>query len=145
TGGELPGFRVVPLDPAVAAAEQTPEPDALEPGDVLVYDSATLAALWLRRMFTVSLVSLLAGGLEYLVMLRETGQRTSARVASLIWLLAPPAFGYAGGFYGHQLVGALLWSSFALILLADDHPRVSGGFVCLIGALLGWAVLCEYT
>lgn len=145
TGGELPGFRVVPLDPAIAAAEQTPEPDALEPGDVLVYDSATLAALWLCRMFTVSLVSLLAGALFYLVMLRETGQRTPAMLASLIWLLATPAFGYACGFYGHQLVGALLWSSFALIVLADDHPRVSTGFVCSIGALLGWAVLCEYT
>jgi hypothetical protein len=146
TGSELPSVRVVPLDPAIAAAGQSPEPDAREPGDVLVYNSASLMALWLCRMFTVSLPTLFAGGLFYLVMLRELGgRRRAATWASLIWLLATPTLGYACGFYGHQLVGSLLFSSFALIVLADAHARLTPGFAWLIGALLGWAVLCEYT
>jgi hypothetical protein len=146
TGAELPAVRVVPLDPAIAAAGHTPEPDALEPGDVLVYNSATLMALWLCRMFTVSLPTLLAGALFYLVMLRELGgRRRAATWASLIWLLATPTLGYACGFYGHQLVGSLLFSSFASIVLADAHAKLSPAFACCIGALLGWSVLCEYT
>jgi hypothetical protein len=146
SGSELPQVRVIPLDPAIAAAGQAPAPDELEPGDVLVYDSAWLAALWLCRMFTVSLASLVAGALFYLVMLRELGgRRELARAAGLLWLLATPAFGYACGFYGHQLVGALLFAAFALIVLCDGHARVSVGMIALIGALLGWAVLSEYT
>jgi hypothetical protein len=149
TGTELPSVRVIPLDPAIAAAGLTPEPDAREPGDRLAYNSATLMALWLCRMFTISLPTLLAGALFYLVMLRELGGRwREATWASLIWLLATPTLGYACGFYGHQLVGSLLFASFALIVLADrqpEQPRLGAGLVWLIGALLGWAVLCEYT
>jgi hypothetical protein len=146
TGAELPRVRVIPLDPAIAAAGLTPEPEQREPGDVLAYNSATLMALWLCRMFTVSLPTLLAGGLFYLVMLRElAGRWRDATWASLIWLLATPTLGYACGFYGHQLVGSLLFASFALIVLTDGHPRLGAGVVSLIGALLGWAVLCEYT
>jgi hypothetical protein len=97
-------------------------------------------------MFVVSLPTLLAGALFYLVMLRELGgDRRLATWAALAWLLATPALGYACGFYGHQLVADLLWSSFALIVLADGHARASRGLAALIGALLGWAVLSEYT
>jgi hypothetical protein len=152
SGAELPGVRVVPLDPAIAAAGLTPEPEAREPGDVLVYNSATLMALWLCRMFTVSLPTLLAGALFYLIMLRELAmlpdvgaRRSAATWASLIWLLATPTLGYACGFYGHQLVGSLLFASFALIVLADGHARLAPAFAWWIGGLLGWAVLCEYT
>jgi hypothetical protein len=146
TGAELPRVRVIPLDPAIAAAGLTPEPEARLPGDVLAYNSATLMALWLCRMFAVSLPTLLAGGLFYLVMLRELeGRWREATWASLIWLLATPTLGYACGLYGHQLVGSLLFASFALIVLTDRQPRLGAGVVWLIGALLGWAVLCEYT
>ena len=97
-------------------------------------------------MFTVSLPTLLAGALFYLVMLRELGGRQSAATwATLLWIVATPTLGYACGFYGHQLVGALLFSSFALVVLADAHARLSAGIAWLIGGLLGWAVLCEYT
>jgi hypothetical protein len=145
-GAELPSVRVIPLDPAIAAAELTPEPEAREPGDVLAYNSATLIALWLCRMFTVSLPTLIAGWLFYLVMLRELdGRWREATWATLIWLLATPTFGYACGFYGHQLVGSLLFASFALIVLVDGQARLGPGIACSIGALLGWAVLSEYT
>ncbi|PRQ03065.1 hypothetical protein ENSA5_18360 [Enhygromyxa salina] len=146
TGGELPSVRVEPLDPAIEAAGLTPAPEDREPGDVLVYNPATLVALWLCRMFVVTLPTLLAGALFYLVMLRELGgERRLATWATLAWLLATPALGYACGFYGHQLVADLLFASFALVVLSDVHERVSRSLALIVGGLLGWAVLCEYT
>jgi hypothetical protein len=146
TGGELPSVRVEPLDPAIEAAGLTPAPEDAEPGDVLVYNPATRVALWLCRMLVVSLPTAFAGALFYLLMLRELGgDRRAATWASLIWLLATPALGYACGFYGHQLVADLLLASFALVVLAEGHARASPGFGLLVGSLLGWAVLCEYT
>ena len=146
TGAELPGVRVVPLDPAIEAAGATPSPEERLPGDVLIYDRATFVALWLCRMFAVSLPTLLAGALFYLVMLRELGgDRRLASFAGLIWLLATPALGYACGFYGHQLVADLLLASFALVVLGDHHQRLAPSVGLAIGTLLGWAVLTEYT
>ncbi|PRP91568.1 hypothetical protein [Enhygromyxa salina] len=146
TGGELPSVRVEPLDPAIELAGLTPTPEQREPGDVLVYNPASLVALWLCRMFAVSLPTLLAGALFYLLMLRELGEdRRAATWATLAWLLATPALGYACGFYGHQLVADLLVASFALVVLSDTHERVAAWLPILVGALLGWAVLCEYT
>ncbi len=145
TGGEPPQVRVIPLDPAVEAAEQVPAPEDREPGDVLAYNSAWLVALWLCRMFVVSVPSVLAAGLLYLVMLGELGgDRARATWVALLWVLATPALGYACGFYGHQLTGALLISSFALVVLADRRVR-DRGLGLLVGGLLGWAVLAEYT
>ncbi|KIG19493.1 hypothetical protein DB30_00002 [Enhygromyxa salina] len=146
TGGELPSVRVQPLDPAVEAAGLTPAPEQREPGDVLVYNPATLVALWLCRMFAVSLPTLVAGALFYLLMLRELGgDRRTATWATLAWLLATPALGYACGFYGHQLTADLLIAGFALVVLSDAHERVAASLPILVGALLGWAVLSEYT
>ena len=149
-GGELPSVRVKSLDPALSEAELAPAPEQREPGDVLVYNPITLVALWLCRMVSVSLPSLLAAGLFYLVMVRELGgERWRATGATLLWLLATPAFGYACGLYGHQLVGALLIASFATLVLCEDHTppggRVGPGVGLFIGSLLGWAVLAEYT
>jgi hypothetical protein len=144
-GAELPAVRVVPLDPAIAAAEQIPEPEAREPGDVLAYNSAQLVALWLCRMVVVSLPTLVAAALFYLLMLRElAGDRTRATWVTLLWVLATPTLGYACGFYGHQLTGSLLIASFALVVLSDHRPP-SPALGLSVGCLLGWAVLCEYT
>lgn len=145
TGAELPDVRVVPLDPAVAAAEQTPDPEHREPGDALAYNSAQLVALWLCRMVVISLPTLAAAALVYLLMLRELGgDRTRATWVTLAWVLATPTLGYACGFYGHQLAGDLLIASFALVVLSDHRPA-SRGLGLVIGSLLGWAVLSEYT
>ena len=125
-GGELPEVRVLPLDPAIRAAELTPEPEQREPGDVLVYNPAHQSALWWCRMVVISLPTLIAGAALYLVMLGELGgDRRRATWVSLLWLLATPALGYACGFYGHQLVADLLIASFALVVLARDGPRPS--------------------
>src|SRR5690606_22620930 len=145
TGAELPEVRVVPLDPAVAAADRAPDPEHREPGDVLVYNAAQLVALWLCRMVVVSLPTLAAAALFYLLMLRELGgDRTHATWVTLAWVLATPTLGYACGFYGHQLTGSLLIASFALVVLSDDRPPTPG-LGLTIGSLLGWAVLSEYT
>ncbi|MFO7563822.1 MAG: hypothetical protein R6X02_14345 [Enhygromyxa sp.] len=145
SGAELPQVRVVPLDPALAAADRVPAPEDREPGDQLAYNSAQLVALWLCRMVVVSLPTLAAAALFYLLMLGELGRdRTRATWVTLAWLLATPTLGYACGFYGHQLVGSLLIASFALVVLAEG--RAAGrGLGLVIGSLLGWAVLAEYT
>ena len=144
TKAELPQVRVIPLDPAVEASGETPTPEQREPGDVLAYNSAQLVALWLCRMFVISVPTLFAGALFYLVMVRELGgDRVRATWVTLAWSLATPTLGYACGFYGHQLAGDLLLASFALVVLADNRPARGLGLV--IGGLLGWAVLVEYT
>lgn len=144
TGGELPDVRVETLDPAIAAAEAAPTPADREPGDVLIYNPAHRVALWLCRMVVVSLPSVLAGLSMFVLLIRET-TRTIALGTTLTWLLATPAFGYACGLYGHQLVAALLFAAFALVVL--DSPARWGvrGRGLVIGGLLGWAVLSEYT
>lgn len=70
---------------------------------------------------------------------------------------APAAFGavayglgssaapYAGNFYGHQLVAALLFGAFFVAWPRpgdQDRPRYASGLLC--GLLLGWAVISEY-
>jgi hypothetical protein len=146
TGGELPQVRVIPLDPAIAAAEQTPAPEDRLPGDVLAYNKAQLVALWLCRMVVVSLPTLFAAALVYLLMLGELGgDRGRATWVTLLWLLATPTLGYACGFYGHQLTGSLLIAGFALVVLADGHALRERNLGLVVGGLLGWAVLSEYT
>lgn len=149
SGADLPAVRVIPLDPALTAADQIPAPEDRLPGDVLAYNSAQLVALWLCRMVVISLPTLAAGALFYLVMLRELGgDRRRATWVVLAWLLATPSLGYACGFYGHQLSGSLLIASYALVVLADGRslePGLGRGLGLVVGGLLGWAVLCEYT
>ena len=143
---ELPAVRVVPLDPALAAADRVPSPDERQPGDVLAYNSAHLHALWWCRVVVISLPTLLVAALAYLLMLRELGgDRARATWAVLVWLLATPSFAYACGLYGHQLAGDLLFAGFALVVLADQDRVGDRGLGLGVGGLLGWAVLSEYT
>jgi hypothetical protein len=144
TGGELPDVRVQTLDPAIAAAGQAPAPADRLPGDVLIYNPAHRVALWLCRMLVISLPSVLAGLLMFVLLLRQT-TRTAALGTTLIWLLATPALGYACGLYGHQIVAALLFAAFALVVLESPLGMRTRNLGLLIGSLLGWAVLCEYT
>jgi hypothetical protein len=144
TGGELPDVRVQTLDPAIAAAERAPEPEDRLPGDVLIYNPAFRVALWLCRMFVVSLPSVLAGLLMFMLLVRQT-TRTTALGVTAIWLLATPALGYACGLYGHQIVASLLFAAFALVVLESPFGLRSRNLGLLIGGLLGWSVLCEYT
>ncbi|MFV8750389.1 hypothetical protein ACNOYE_07545 [Nannocystaceae bacterium ST9] len=144
TGGELPDVRVETLDPAIAAADRAPAPAERAPGDVLVYNPAHRVALWLCRMIVISLPSVLAGLLMFVLLARQT-RRTIALGTTLIWLLATPALGYACGLYGHQIVAALLFAAFALVVLDEPLGLRERGLGLLIGGLLGWAVLCEYT
>ncbi len=145
TGGELPDVRVATLDPAIAAAGLAPAPADRLPGDALVYNPAHRVALWLCRMVVISLPSVLAGLLMVMLLVRAGTPRTTALGVALIWLLATPAFGYACGLYGHQIVAALLFASFALVVLDEPFGLRPRGLGLGIGSLLGWAVLCEYT
>lgn len=142
TGGELPDVRVQTLDPAIAAGGRAPPPAERLPGDVLVYNPAHRVALWWCRMVVISLPSVLAGVLMFLVLVRERSRGVALGIP-LIWLLATPALGYACGFYGHQIVAALLVIAWALVRLERPLDPARRGFV--LGSLLGLAVACEYT
>jgi hypothetical protein len=142
TGGELPDVRVQTLDPVIAAGGRAPPPAERLPGDVLVYNPAHRVALWWCRMIVISLPSALAGVLMFLVLVRER-RAAIALAVPLIWLLATPALGYACGFYGHQIVAALLVLAWAFVRLGWPLDPARRGFA--IGNLLGLAVACEYT
>jgi hypothetical protein len=142
TGGELPDVRVQTLDPVIAAGGRAPPPAERLPGDVLVYNPAHRVALWWCRMVVISLPSVLAAVLMFLVLVRERSRGVALGIP-LIWLLATPALGYACGFYGHQIVAALLVIAWALVRLGWPLDPARRGFV--LGSLLGLAVACEYT
>jgi hypothetical protein len=74
--------------------------------------------------------------------------RDAACFGALCYGLASPAEGWSTTFFGHALAGDLLFLGFAAILWVSSAapPRASawaaGG---LVGLLLGWAVVVEYT
>lgn len=147
SGRPLPDVEVVPLDPVDRAAGRTPPPDQLLPGDRLVYDDAHRVALYLCRLLTTTLLSLLGLAAFYLLALRQLGAHRDAMWTSLAYLFATPVLAYSTAFYGHQPCGALLLVAFALVVLVPDGFRARGGdriVPWLVGASLGLAVACEY-
>ncbi|HWQ12431.1 MAG TPA: hypothetical protein VNL77_06515 [Roseiflexaceae bacterium] len=64
-------------------------------------------------------------------------------VLALVYGLATPAFPYAGAFYAHQLVAALLFGAFFLAFLIGQR-RISQRWSPLVGFLLGYALISEY-
>jgi hypothetical protein len=68
--------------------------------------------------------------------------RWSAALA-LTYGLATPARAFAGQFFSHQLVAALLFGAF-LLLYRARHDGTSTAFVLFAGLLLGWSIISEY-
>jgi hypothetical protein len=140
TGGELPRAKVRPLDPQ----SPVPEPDARDPGDLLVYNLSHRIALYLCGLFTGALPSVAAAAAVFLLALRQAaGQLRPALLVALVFALATPVFPYATVFYGHALSGALLTWAFALVALHEP----GGGdrrAPWVVGTLLGAAVVTEY-
>ncbi len=139
SGGELPDVRVVSFDPGAELTGQTPEPEAREPGDRLVYNQAYRTALYVSRVLSTSLVAVL-GLLAFYLLVQGPLSRRAAVVVTLVYGLATPALVYSTGFYGHQMCADFLLLGLAGILLGQC-PRRSGLFA---GLCLGLAVLCEY-
>jgi hypothetical protein len=92
---------------------------------------------------TIALPAAALGGLLYLVLLRLGLAATPALLCALAYGLGTPAGPYAGNFYSHQLVAALLFGAFACAL-PRPCGRSSFSRALLCGLLLGWAVIGEY-
>jgi hypothetical protein len=144
TRGELPGVSVHPLDPEALAAGDFPRPEDRLPGDVLVYNQTHRLALWLCGLFAVAIPSLLGAAAVFLLALRELGRHRPALFVALAYALATPAFPYSTVLYGHQPCAAMLVAAFAVIALLRPGARDRRAAL-LVGALLGCAVVTEYT
>ena len=146
-GGELPEFRVVPLDPSAELAGQIPDADARAPGDRLAYNQAHRTALYLCRLLSTSLLAVAGVLALYLLARRQllpgTTSRRPALLLALLYGLATPAFVYSTALYGHQPCADLLLLGLALTVLGESstHPR---SVAVLTGLCLGLAVVCEY-
>lgn len=108
--------------------------------------SVTVEALLLLGRYGVMLPISLVGFWGLVQLAVAIGVRPRhARLASMVWLLATPAFHYSVAFFGHHLV-AVLWV-LALWLLHLREPSSKGSrwvrFGCL-GLLLSLAQLVEY-
>jgi hypothetical protein len=100
-------------------------------------------ALYVVTFFVASVPTALLG----VVLYRFTGHYSSS-LAHRIWVtlsygLATSAFPYAGSYYGHQIVAALLFISFYLIFLIT-RQTVKPIVLPLVGFLMGYAVITEY-
>lgn len=142
--GELPGVSVHPLDPKALAAGDFPRPEDRLPGDVLVYNQTHRLALWLCGLFAVALPSLLGAAAVFLLALRDVGRPRPALLVALAYAIATPAFPYSTVLYGHQPCAAFLVAAYAVIALLPAGARDRRA-AFLVGALLGMAVLTEYT
>lgn len=126
-------------------------------------------AQYLLTLATVALPAAALGALLYSVLGMLGFGRGLALTATLGYALATPAAIYAGNYYSHQFVAALLFGAFALLLTTDDRRTttdraagnvqglvrrwwaVAGGRwsigparALLLGLLLGFALISEY-
>jgi hypothetical protein len=100
---------------------------------------------YLLTFFSIGLPSAFAGGLMYVLCKQVMGDRIQAYVATLAVNLGTMIFPYSVTFFGHQLVGALLFSAFFLIFQLKTNPSYRrNGLLFLIGFLLGLALITEY-
>jgi hypothetical protein len=100
---------------------------------------------YLLTFLSIGLPSALAGSLMYVLCKQVTGDRVQAYVATLAINLGTMIFPYSVTFFGHQLVGALLFGAFFLIFQLKVNPSYRrSGILFLIGFLLGFALITEY-
>ncbi len=100
---------------------------------------------YVLTLVVVATVAALLGVLLYLALLRLGLSPLAAALGALAYGLGTSAAPYAGNFYAHQLVAALLFGAFLLAWPRPDEPdgpALARGL--LSGLLLGWAVISEY-
>ncbi|WP_298817350.1 hypothetical protein [Chloroflexus sp.] len=98
---------------------------------------------YILTLVVVALPAALFGGLFFLGLRRVGIASVPASIGALGYGLATSAAPYAGNFYAHQLVAAMLFTAFMLAWSPPARWSHFGvGFIT--GLLLGWAVISEY-
>ena len=133
---EPPAVRLAPLD----RSDPNRDPEARQPGDRLAYNQSFRTALYVCRVGSVGVVSVLGALALYLLALARLGERAGALLLTATYALATPALVYGAAFYGHQPCADLLLLALAGILLGHARKSMALG----TGMCLGLAVLCEY-
>lgn len=99
----------------------------------------------LLSVVTVALPAAALGSLLYFVLVWLGMSRPVSILGTLGYGLATPAAAYAGNFYSHQFVAALLFGAFALLLFSPGRKQGIGIVRALLfGLLCGFVVISEY-
>lgn len=100
---------------------------------------------YVLTLVVVATASAALGVLFFLALQRMGAAPGAAALGALAFGLGSSAAPYAGNFYGHQVVAALLFAAF---FVAWPQPGEAGrpayARALLCGLLLGWAVISEY-
>lgn len=99
----------------------------------------------LLSVVTVAIPAAALGSLLYVVLAWLGIRRIIRSVGTLAYGLATPAAAYAGNYYSHQFVAALLFGAFALLLMSPGRQQGIGlARALLFGLLSGFVVISEY-
>lgn len=106
------------------------------------------ASVWLVSSLSSALFTALTAVAFYFMARYCSASRSGALFGAFVFGLATPATGWATVFFGHATVGACLFIAFTSMILTTDGARLGRrdfGLGFLIGALLGWSVVVEFT
>ena len=105
--------------------------------------------VWLACLITSALFTALAAVALYFLARYCRASRAAALFGSLVFGLATPATGWATTFFSHATSGGCLFIAFVLMVLASADANGLGRRDFAVGlstgALLGWAVVVEFT
>ena len=93
----------------------------------------------------IGIPSAVCGSLMYILCLYLSGNRFRSYLVTLTIALGTLFLPYSVIFFSHQLTSSLLFSAFVMVFFIKEgsQPR-KGGYLFLIGLLLGWAVISEF-
>lgn len=117
-----------------------------EDGSGLREDKVRFAIVqYTLTLVVVATAAAALGVLLYLALGRLGVPPAVAAAGALAYGLGTSAAPYAGNFYAHQLVAALLFGAFLVAWPRDgEASRPAPAAALLCGLLLGWAVISEY-
>ena len=100
---------------------------------------------YLLTLFVIGLPSAFAGSLMYTTGRALSASKTRAYIVTMALALGTMAFPFSTIFFGHQLAAALLFTAFFFIFRFRFTPVIRNSSLFLIGLLLGFALITEYT
>jgi hypothetical protein len=111
------------------------------------YPLSLIQIKYLLTLFVVGLPSAFSGSLLFILCETISKNGLKAYLATLAVTLGTMVLPFSDIFFGHQLAGALLFSSFFLIYQLKIKPELTSkpAYLSLIGFLLATAFITEYT